>query len=85
MCSPKAIKIKPKRNPVSAAQTSNWEFNTYKSRGSISLPSQEAVIQVIKACDILYFDHLATREANKDSIFVLWENKPHAPRAKPHR
>ncbi len=61
--SPKAIKTKSKGIPTSAAQTSNWEFNTEKSGGSISLPSRETVIQVIKACDILYFDHLATSEA----------------------
>ena len=69
------MKIKSKINSGSAAQTSSWEFNTYKSGGSISLPSRENVIQVIKACDIRYFDHLATSESYKDSIFVLWGNE----------
>ena len=75
MRSPKSIKIKSKRTPGTDAQTTSWEFNTYKSGGSISLPSKEDVIQLIQACDIRYFDHLATCEAYKDAIFVLWENE----------
>ena len=40
MRSPKAMKIKSKINPGSAAESSGWEFNTYKSGGSISLPHE---------------------------------------------
>ena len=76
MRSPRALRVvKAKKRQARDNHPSDWEFNTYKNGGSISLPSKDSIIQLIEVCDVRYYDHLATSEAYKDSILVLWENK----------
>ena len=37
--------------------------------GGIPPPSKQDVMELIQACDIRYFEHLATSNAYKDSLF----------------
>ena len=75
MRSPKFKKVKTKSKQSKANSLTNLEFKTYNSGGTISLPNKETSIQLIQACDLRYFHHLAISEAHKDSVFVLWENE----------
>ena len=75
MRSPKFKKVKAKSKQSKINSLTNLEFKTYNSGGTISLPNKETSIQLIEACDLRYFHHLAISEAHKNSVLVLWENE----------